>query len=153
MERRTRAGAPRLIDWFPVDEGGHERLGMRLFFSPLRERASQGADRSGRGRVADRPSTSSPSTSESLRRSSPRPVTRFGSGVRPGGLRFFSKGAQVAMNDSRFNALATFLFELGWCGYLLRVRATDLSEEGEEMRLAGDLQPTGAFNFLSPEEE
>ena len=53
------------------------------------------------------------------------------------------------MNDSRFNALATFLFELGWCGYLYE-EDHDLSEEGEEMRQAGDLQPTGTFDFLSP---
>ena len=65
-----------------------------------------------------------------------------------GRLRFFPKATQVVMNDSRFNALATFLFELGWSGYLYE-EDHDLSEEGEEMRLAGDLQPTGAFDFLS----
>ena len=69
-----------------------------------------------------------------------------------GRLRFFSKGAQVGMNDSRFNALATFLFELGWCGYLYE-ECHGLSEEGEEIRLVGDLQPTGTFSFSSPEDE
>ena len=53
------------------------------------------------------------------------------------------------MNDSRFNALATFLFELGWCGYLYE-EDHDLNDEGEAMRLAGDLQPTGDFDLLSP---
>ena len=56
------------------------------------------------------------------------------------------------MNDSRYNALATFLFELGWCGYLEEA-GHDLTEEGEKIRIAGDLQPTGTFDFSNSEGE
>ena len=138
-------------DWFPVVAGGRERLGIQLFLSQLRDRANDGAT------VRDvtewltcdyviaqheRVATAKLSTTGDT----------FRFRREAGRLRFFSKGALVEMNDSRFNALATFLFELGWCGYLYEADH-DLSEEGEEMRLAGDLQPTGAFNFSRPEEE
>ncbi len=61
-----------------------------------------------------------------------------------GRLRFFPKDAQVGMNDSRFNALATFIFELGWSGYLY-VPDHGLTPEGELMRSQGDLPSTGAL--------
>ena len=139
------------IDWFPVDEGGHERLGMRLFLSQLRERASQGATiRDVAEWLTVQYVISQHERVAAAKLSTTGDTFRFRREA--GRLRFFSKGAQVAMNNSRFNALATFLFELGWCGYLYE-EGHRLSEEGEEMRLAGDLQPTGAFNFSGPQDE
>ena len=69
-----------------------------------------------------------------------------------GRLRFFPKGAQAGMNNSRFNALATVLFELGWCGYMYEENH-GLSAEGEKMRMAGDLPLTGVFNVPNPEDK
>ena len=138
-------------DWFPVRAGGHERLGMQVFLDRLREFANDSATIrdvaewltldyviSQHERVATAKLSTTGDTFRFRREA--------------GRLRFFSKGAQVGMNDSRFNALATFLFELGWCGYLYE-ECHGLSEEGEEIRLVGDLQPTGTFSFSSPEDE
>ena len=137
-------------DWFPVIAGGTERLGIQSFLSELRDRADGGATVA---EIADwltrdyviaqheRVATAKLSTTGDT----------FRFRREAGRLRFFSKGAEVRRNDSRFDALATFLFELGWSGYLEEADH-DLSEEGEEMRLAGDLQPTGAFNSSSPED-
>ena len=63
-----------------------------------------------------------------------------------GRLRFFPKDAEVGMNDSRFNALATFLFELGWSAYLYEPDH-GLSVEGEAVHAEGDLPPSGAFDL------
>ena len=68
-----------------------------------------------------------------------------------GRLRFFQKDAQVRMNDSRFNALATFVYELGWSGYLY-VEHHGLTEEGELLRTDGDLLASGAFEPVAAAE-
>ena len=52
------------------------------------------------------------------------------------------------MNDSRFNALATFVYELGWCGYLY-VEDHGLTKEGKLLRADGDLPISRAFNSLA----
>ncbi|MYH88207.1 MAG: hypothetical protein F4125_06385 [Acidimicrobiaceae bacterium] len=65
-----------------------------------------------------------------------------------GRLRFFHKDAQAGMNDSRFNALATFVYELGWSGYLY-FEHHGLTEEGEFLRTHGDLPVSGAFEPLA----
>ncbi|WP_421121678.1 hypothetical protein ACE2AJ_09790 [Aquihabitans daechungensis] len=62
-----------------------------------------------------------------------------------GRLRFFDKDAPTGMNDSRYNALSTFLFELGWSGYL-RESDHPLTPEGETLRAVGDLPSTGALD-------
>ena len=135
-------------DWFPVVEGGRERLGMQRFLSHLRERANDGAT------IRDIAEWLTHNyVIQQHERVATAKLSTTGDTFRfrreAGRLRFFPKGAEVRRNDSRFNALATFLFELGWCGYLYETDH-DLSEEGEEMRLAGDLQPTGVFNLSSP---
>ena len=138
-------------DWFPVVAGGRERLGMQRFLNRLRDFANNGAT------VRDVAEwltldyvISQHERVATAKLSTTGDTFRFRREARR--LRFFSKGAQVGMNDSRFNALATFLFEFGWCGYLYE-EGHSLSEEGEEYRRVGDLQPTGAFNFSGPEDE
>ncbi|MDE2715827.1 MAG: hypothetical protein OXI33_02285 [Chloroflexota bacterium] len=132
-------------DWFPVVHGGHERLGIQRFLSRLRDRETNGATVwdvaewltfdyviSQHERVA---MAKLPTTGDTFRFR--REANR---------LRFFPKGAQVGMNNSRFNALATFLFELGWSGYLYD-EYHDLTPEGQQLRLDGDLSPTGKFDL------
>ena len=135
-------------DWFPVLEGGRKRLGMQRFLGQLRERVNDGATV---GDVAEWLTIDYVISQHERVASAKLPTTgdTFRFRREAGRLRFFSKATQVIMNDSRFDALATFLFELGWSGHLSEENH-DLSEEGEEMRLAGDLQPTGDFDFLSP---
>ncbi|MCY4370070.1 MAG: hypothetical protein OXF41_11810 [bacterium] len=138
-------------DWFPVRAGGHQRLGMQRFFTQLRLFVGNGAT------VRD---VAEWLTLEYVIAQHERVATAklsttgdtFRFRREAGRLRFFSKGERVGMNDSRFNALATFLFELGWSGYLYE-KDHELSDEGEEMRLAGDLPPTGAFDTSGPEYE
>ena len=136
-------------DWFPVVAGGRKRLGMQGFLNQLRDLVDDDATV---GDVAEwltrdyviaqheRVATAKLSTTGDT----------FRFRREAGRLRFFRKRAQVGMNDSRFNALSTFLFEFGWCGNM-GAEAHGLSEEAEEFRLVGDLMPTGAFNFRSPE--
>lgn len=130
-------------DWFPVVEGGRERLGMQRFLAQLRDNADAGAT------IRD---VTAWLTSEYVIAQHERVATAklattgdtFRFRREAGRLRFFEKDALVGMNDSRFNALATFLFELGWAGYLYEPDH-GLSVEGELMRSKGDLPPTGAF--------
>jgi hypothetical protein len=51
------------------------------------------------------------------------------------------------MNDSRFNANATVIYELGWAGYLYE-EDHGLSTEGETFRRDGDIPATGTFALL-----
>lgn len=131
-------------DWFPVLEGGRDRLGLQRFIDALRARVDTGATI---GDVArwltldyviaqhERVATAKlPTTGDTFR------FRR-----EAGRLRFFPKDAQVGPNDSRFNALATFVFELGWSGYLY-VEDHGLTDEGEQLRIDGDLPESGAFN-------
>jgi hypothetical protein len=132
-------------DWFPVVEGGRERLGMQRFLAQLRDRVDAGASV---GEVTgwltmeyvvsqhERVATAKLATTGDTFRFR-REASR---------LRFFEKDAIVGMNDSRFNALSTFLFELGWSGYLYEPDH-GLSEEGELMRAEGNLPATGAFDL------
>ena len=135
-------------DWFPVRAGGHERLGMQSFLNQLRDRVRDGAT------VRDVAEwltldyvISQHERVAAAKLSTTGDTFRFRREA--GRLRFFSKNAEVRRNDSRFNALATFLFELGWSGYLYEADH-NLTDEGEEIRRAGDLEPTGAFNVSSP---
>ena len=137
-------------DWFPVRAGGHQRLGMQWILTQLRGFA----DTSGTVRDVAEWLTLDYVISQHERVATAKLSTTgdtFRFRREAGWLRFFSKGAQVGMNDSRFDALATFLFELGWSGYLYE-KDHDLSEEGEELRLTGDLPPTDAFNSSSLED-
>lgn len=131
-------------DWFPVLEGGRDRLGLQRFIDALRTKVQADATI---GDVArwlildyviaqhERVATAKlPTTGDTFR-------FRRESGR----LRFFPKDAQVGMNDSRFNALATFVFELGWSGYLY-VEDHGLTDEGEQLRTDGDLPASGAFD-------
>ena len=137
-------------DWFPVVAGGHERLGMQHFLRQLRDRVHDGATvRDVAEWLTLNYVISQHERVATAKLSTTGDTFRFRREA--GRLRFFSKVAEVRSNDSRFNALATFLFELGWSGYLYEADH-NLTEEGEEMRRAGDLQPTGAFNFPSSED-
>ena len=131
-------------DWFPVLEGGSERLGLQLFVDALRAKVDSDATI---GEVAkwltidyvieqhERVATAKlPTTGDTFR------FRR-----EAGRLRFFRKDARVRMNDSRFVALTTFVYELGWSGYLWD-KDHGLTEEGELMRADGDLQVSGAFS-------
>ncbi len=131
-------------DWFPVIEGGRDRLGMQRFIDALRTRVDAGETIREVARwltldyvIAqhERVATAKlPTTGDTFR------FRR-----EAGRLRFFPKDAQVGMNDSRFNALATFVYELGWCGYLY-VEDHGLTEEGDLLRADGDLPVSGAFD-------
>lgn len=55
-----------------------------------------------------------------------------------GRMRFFDKETQFRMNDSRFNALATVLYELGWSGYFYEADH-GLTPKGRRLREDGDI--------------
>ena len=136
-------------DWFPVLEGGRDRLGMQRFLNDLRARVDAGATV---GDVA-KWLTLDYVISQHERVATAKLATTgdtFRFRREAGRLRFFAKDAQVGMNDSRYNALATFLFELGWSGYLYEADHA-LTPEGEMMRDQGDLAPTGAFDTAAAE--
>ena len=134
-------------DWFPVVEGRRDRLGMQRFIETLRERIDAGETI---GEIArwltldyvitqhERVATAKLSTTGDT----------FRFRREAGRLRFFSKDAKVGMNDSRFNALATVVYELGWCGYLY-VEDHGLTKEGNLLRADGDLPISGAFRSLT----
>lgn len=138
-------------DWFPVREGGQDRLSLQRFINALRIRVDTNATI---GEVArwltrdyviaqhERVATAKlPTTGDTFR------FRR-----EAGRLRFFHKDAQAGMNDSRFNALATFVYELGWSGYLY-FEHHGLTEEGEFLRTHGDLPVSGAFEPLAVAED
>ena len=137
-------------DWFPVHEGGRNRLGLQRFIDALRTKVDANATI---GEVVhwltfdyvigqhERVATAKlPTTGDTCR------FRR-----EAGRLRFFQKDAQVGMNDSRFDALATFVYELGWSGYLY-VEHHGLTEEGELLRTDGDLLASGAFEPVAAAE-
>ena len=66
-----------------------------------------------------------------------------------GRLRFFPQDAVVVMNDSRYNALSTFLYELGWSGFLPE-DGHKLTAEGTKMCTTGDLPSTGLLDQAAP---
>ncbi len=145
----ARLGSPQLpliepADWFPVVEGGRERLGIQRFLSDLKTRVAAGATI---GDIAKWLTVDYVISQHERVATAKLPTTgdTFRFRREAGRLRFFPKDAQVGMNDSRFNALATFLFELGWSGYLYEPDHA-LSVEGETIRIDGDLPPTGAFD-------
>ena len=134
-------------DWFPVLAGGRDRLGLQRFIDALRTRVEADATI---GEVArwltlhyvieqhERVATAKlPSTGDTFR------FRR-----EAGRLRFFPKDAGAGMNNSRFNALATFVYELGWSGYLY-VEEHGLTEEGELLRIDGDLPASGVFSPMA----
>ena len=133
-------------DWFPVIAGGQDRLGLQRFIDALRTRidANETIGDIARWLTLDyvvsqheRVATAKlPTTGDTFR------FRR-----EAGRLRFFHKDAQVGMNDSRFNALATVVYELGWSGYLY-LEHHGLTEEGEHLRMDGDLPASGAFASL-----
>jgi hypothetical protein len=130
-------------DWFPVAEGGNARLGMQRFLTQLRKRV-EGGDT-----VID---VARWLTSEYVIEQHERVATAkldttgdtFRFRREQGRVRFFQKEALVAMNDSRFNALSTFLYELGWSGNLYE-RGHELTAEGQRVREDGDLPPSGGL--------
>ena len=133
-------------DWFPVREGGRDRLGLQRFIDALRTKVDENTTI---GEIArwltldyvikqhERVATAKlPTTGDTFR------FRR-----EAGRLRFFPKDAPSGMNDSRFNALTTFVYELGWSGYLY-VENHSLTEEGELLRADGDLPVSGAFDRI-----
>lgn len=128
-------------DWFPVIEGGDGRLGMERFLVEVRQRSANGET------VADvlRWLTKQYVIEQHERVAAAKLATTgdtFRFRREEGRLRFFSKELLVGMNNSRFNALATFLYELGWSGYLYE-ESHGLTDEGERVRIDGDLPATG----------
>lgn len=136
-------------DWFPVLAGGRVRLGMERFLTRLRKYADDGATIQQVTEWLTRDYVISQHERVATAKLSTTGDT-FRFRREAGRLRFFPKGAQAGMNNSRFNALATFLFELGWGGYMYEENH-GLSAEGEKMRLAGDLPSTGVFDVSEPE--
>ena len=134
-------------DWFPVREGGRNRLGLQRFIDELRTQVDANATI---GEVAhwltldyviaqhERVATAKLATTGD--------TFRFRREF--GRLRFFQKEVRVGMNDSRFNALATFVYELGWSGYLY-YEHHGLTKEGELLRTDGELSASGAFEPLA----
>lgn len=138
-------------DWFPVTEGGRDRLGMQRYISGLRAKVRDGAT----VRDVAHWLTLDYVITQHERVATAKLATTgdtFRFRREAGRLRFFQKDAQVGMNDSRFNALATFIFELGWSGYLY-VSDHGLTAEGELLRTQGDLPRTGLLTAPSPEGE
>lgn len=131
-------------DWFPVRAGGRERLGMQRFITDLRDRATAGAT------VVDvaRWLTSDYVIAQHERVATAKLATTgdtFRFRREAGRLRFFRKDATVGMNNSRFNSLATFVYELGWAGYLYEP-GHDVTEEGGLLLASGDIPATGVFD-------
>ena len=135
-------------DWFPVHEGGQERLGMQRFLNDLRLKSEAGATVSEVVRWLtleyvigqhERVATAKLATTGDT----------FRFRREAGRLRFFPQDAIVAMNDSRYNALSTFLYELGWSGYLPE-DGHKLSAEGTKLRSAGDLPSKGLLEQVEP---
>lgn len=123
--------------WFPVVEGGTERLSMQLYLDRLRALAAGGAT------VGDvtRWLTFDYVVTQHERVAMAKLATtgdtfRFRRAA--GRMRFFDKETQFRMNDSRFNALATVLYELGWSGYFYEADH-GLTTEGAQLREHGDL--------------
>lgn len=130
-------------DWFPILAGGPDRLGLQRFIDALRTRIDANETIGDIARWL---------TLEYVIAQHERVATAkllstgdtFRFRREAGRLRFFPKDVQVGMNDSRFNALATFVYELGWSGYLYGEHH-GLTEEGELLRVDGDLPTSGAF--------
>jgi hypothetical protein len=131
------------VDWFPVVEGHQERLGMQRFLTELRRRVADGQTI---GEVVTWLHLEY--VIEQHERVANAKLHTTGDTYRfrreAGRLRFFPKETRVGMNDSRFNANATVIYELGLAGYLFDEQHP-LSDEGERLRSEGDLPPTGAF--------
>jgi hypothetical protein len=131
-------------DWFPVVDGGAERLGMQRYLDTLRSRITAGAT------VGDvtRWLTLDYVVSQHERVAAAKLATTgdtFRFRREAGRMRFFDKESRFRMNDSRFNALATVLYELGWSGYLFE-EDHDLTPDGQELREHGDLSATGLIS-------
>ncbi len=131
-------------DWFPVLAGGRDRLGLQRFIDALRTRVDSDATI---GEVARWLTLDYVIEQHERVASAKLPTTgdTFRFRREAGRLRFFPKDAGAGMNNSRFNALATFVYELGWSGYLY-VEDHGLTEEGELLRIEGDLPVSGAFS-------
>lgn len=124
-------------DWFPVLEGGTERLGMQRFLNRLRSLVDEGATV---GEVC-RWLTLDYVVTQHERVAVAKLATTgdtFRFRREAGRMRFFDKETNFRMNDSRFNALATVLYELGWSGYLYEAEH-GLTAEGRQLRENGDL--------------
>lgn len=140
---RPEQGLEAPADWFPVIEGHQERLGMQRFLKELRRRVAEGQTI---GEVVTWLHLEY--VIEQHERVANAKLRTTGDTYRfrreAGRLRFFSKETRVGMNDSRFNANATVIYELGFAGYLYD-EEHPLSDEGEALRADGDLPATGAF--------
>ena len=137
-------------DWFPVLAGGRDRLGLQRFIDALRARVDSDATI---GEVARWLTLDYVIEQHERVASAKLPTTgdTFRFRREAGLLRFFQQDAGVGMNDSRFNALASFIYELGWSGYL-DDEGHGLTEEGELLRTNGDLPMSGAFSPIAATE-
>jgi hypothetical protein len=130
-------------DWFPIVAGGAERISMEGFLRLMRSRAVDGATI---GDVTRRVTLDWVIAQHE--RVAAAKLTTTGDTFRfrreAGRMRFFDKYLGVGMNDSRFNALATSVYELGWSGYM-QEKDHLLGLEGEELRSKGDLPQRGLF--------
>jgi hypothetical protein len=134
-------------DWFPVLAGGRDRLSLQRFVDALRSRVDSEATI---GEVARWLTLDYVIEQHERVASAKLPTTgdTFRFRREAGRLRFFRKDAGAGMNNSRFNALATFVYELDWSGYLY-VEDHGLTEEGELLRMNGDLPVSGEFSSMA----
>jgi len=136
-------------DWFPVSEGGVERLGIERFLAELRRRADEGQS------IADLATwltrdyvISQHGHVAAAKLLSTGDTYRFR--VENDRLRFFDQSASVGMNNPRFESLATFMYELGWSDYFYD-HGNSLTIEGELLRVNGDLTVSGLLETFSSE--
>jgi hypothetical protein len=128
-------------DWFVVTAGDADRLSMQGFLDQLAARTQRGATVGDLARwltvdyvieqherVAN---LKLPSTGDTYR------FRR-----EAGRLRFFDKPVALRMNDSRFHALSTVLFELDWTGHLPAAQH-GLTPAGVQVREHGDMPAVG----------
>jgi hypothetical protein len=128
-------------DWFPVVDGGVDRLGLQRFLTSLRKKTSDGETI----REVTRWLTLDYVMAQHERVAAAKLSTTgdtFRFRREAGRVRFFNKGTRFTMNDSRFNALATIIYELGWSGYLYDDKHP-LTSIGKKIRTQGDLSTTG----------
>jgi hypothetical protein len=130
-------------DWFVVAAGGPDRIPMQQFLTRLRADAVAGTSVGDvTRRILDQDVIGQHSRIAMGKLASTGDTFRF---RREGSrLRFFPNDTYFRMNDSRFNALATVLYELGWTGYLYE-EGHGLTAEGAALVTAGDLPPAGLY--------
>jgi hypothetical protein len=135
----ARFGDPELwlsAEWQISRAGGGGRLSLDGFLRDLRARRRRGA--ATLGEVVDWLLESYVINQHQLVAASKLPDNTFRFTREAGGLRFFDLKNELDFQDSRFDALATFVHELGFCGDL-REPSHGLTADGLTLLQRGDL--------------